>query len=158
MDNNNNIKTYYKEFPHLTVKNFTSNGDLSTDVNLDIFSRQIDESTFRGVSFVLFYSKGCCESYLKSFSNINKNLKSFSNPVNVYGYDIIQSGTLNNSIFSVLENAPYRIMGYPYLVVFFNGHFCTVYKPDNLPKSDILQNELFNYANKILNSNTCIKL
>jgi hypothetical protein len=78
--------------------------------------------------------------------------------VKVYGYDVIQSGTLNNSIFSVLQDAPYRILGYPYLVVFYNGHFCSVYKPDNLPSADILPNELFGYANKILTSKTCIRV
>ena len=155
MDNNNNITTYYNKFPHLTIKNFTTNGDLSSDINLDTFSRRVNPNSFSGVSFVLFYSKGCCENYLKCFSELHSKLPKNS-LINVYGYDVAQSGTLNNTIFSVLSNAPYRILGYPYLVVFYNGHFCSVYKPDNLPTADILQNELIKYAQKLLQNKTCI--
>ena len=157
MDNNNNITTYYNKFPHLNIQNFTTNGDLSTDTSLDTFSRRVDPNSFSGVSFVLFYSKGCCENYLKCFSDMYSNILPKNSTINVYGYDVAQPGTLNNTIFTVLSNAPYRILGYPYLVVFFNGHFCSVYKPDNLPTADILQSELIKYSQKILQNNMCVK-
>lgn len=156
MNDNNNITTYYNKFPHLNIQNFTTNGDLSIDINLDKFSRRVNSSSFNGISFVLFYSKGCCENYLKCFTDMYSKLPRNST-INVYGYDVAQSGTLNNTIFSVLSNAPYKINGYPYLVVFFNGHFCSVYKPDNLPTADILQSELIKYAQKILQNNMCMK-
>jgi hypothetical protein len=141
MSQNNSIE--------LNLENFTSAGNLSTDISQNIYQRQTNPNFFKGLSFVLFYSRPCCKDYIEVFKNIQSQNKQFS----VYLFET-SKGT-NSSIFSVLEHAPYRIMGFPYIVTYYDGNFCSVYRPNDLPTPENLTQELIKYSNKIANYNSC---
>lgn len=141
----------------LNLENFTSSGNLSSDVSLDVYKKTVDSFSFNGLSFVLFYSKPCCKDEIKVFNDLFNRQQSINNgrplPLKFFTYE--SSKGTNSAIFSILEHAPYRIMGFPYIVTFFNGEFCSVFKPNDLPSADKLSDELLNYANKISQKAFC---
>jgi hypothetical protein len=134
--------------PELNLENFNVYGQLTTDVNKEIENRKVDINNFSGLSFVLFYSKPCCKEYIKALEEIHSKIK----PFKVYLYQT-SKGT-NSSIFS-LKDAPYRIMGFPYVITYYDGYFCSVYKPNNLPEPNKLFEEFVKFSNKITNLNSC---
>ena len=143
--------------PQLNLDNFTSAGNLSTDVTLNVYNKQVNPNFYNGLSFVLFFSKPCCKDQLNVFNQLYSKLNIINSgrkiPIQFFTYE--SSKGTNSAIFSILEHAPYRIMGFPYIVSYFNGEFCSVYKPDNLPESDKLGEDLINYANKIIQKSFC---
>lgn len=147
----------YLELPKLDLVNFTSSGELSTDTSLSIYNRKVNPEYYKGLSFVLFYSNGCCYEYLNELNNINSKLPIYNKgkniPISIFVYDT-SKGT-NNTIHSVLEHSAYRIMGFPYIVTFFDGNFCSIYKPDNLPEPKDLAVNLLEYSNKLTTSSYC---
>ena len=46
-------------------------------------------------------------------------------------------------------------MGFPYIVTYYDGNFCSVYRPNDLPTPENLTQELVKYSNKISNYNSC---
>lgn len=143
--------------PQLFLENFTSSGNLTSDISSDIYSKKVDPYTFNGITFVMFFSKPCCKEEINVFGNLNKKINeiNYNKDINLkfYLYDV-SKGT-NSAIISILEHAPYRIMGYPYVVTFFNGEFCSVYRPNNLPESNKLENEIIEYGYKITQKSLC---
>jgi hypothetical protein len=153
----NNKTSNNMNVPQLNLENFTSSGNLSTDTSLNIYSKTTNYSYYNGLTFVLFYSKPCCKDEIEVFKVLNSKLNQINStrniPLKFYIYETSR-GT-NSAIFSILEHASYRIMGFPYIVTYFNGEFCSVYKPNDLPESNILENELIKYANKISQKSSC---
>jgi hypothetical protein len=141
MSQNNSIE--------LNLENFTSAGNLSTDISQNIYQKKTNPLFYKGLSFVLFYSRPCCKDYIEVFNK----MKSQNFPFSVYLFET-SKGT-NSSIFSVLEHAPYRIMGFPYIVSYYDGNFCSVYRPNDLPTSETLSQDIVKYSNKIVNYNSC---
>ena len=141
MSQNNSIE--------LNLENFTSAGNLSTDISQNIYQKKTNSLFYKGLSFVLFYSRPCCKDYIEVFNK----MKSQNFPFSVYLFET-SKGT-NSSIFSVLEHAPYRIMGFPYIVSYYDGNFCSVYRPNELPTPEMLSQDLVKYSNKIVNHNSC---
>ena len=143
--------------PQLILENFTSSGNLTTDTNSDIYSKKVDPNTFKGITFVMFFSKPCCKDEIKVFEDLNRRINEINLnrhlPLKFYLYEVSR-GT-NSAIVSILEHAPYRIMGYPYVVTFFNGEFCSVYRPNALPEPDKLANEIVAYGYKITQKSLC---
>lgn len=141
----------------LNLSNFTSSGNLSSDTSLDIYSKKVDSSSYQGLSFVLFYSKPCCKDEIKVFTDLHNKQNSLNSqrsiPVKFYLYE--SSKGTNSAIFSILEHAPYRIMGFPSIITYFNGEFCSLYRPNNLPEADKLENDILIYANKLNNVALC---
>ena len=105
----------------------------------------------------MFFSKPCCKDEIKVFEDLNKRINDINAnraiPLKFYLYEV-GKGT-NSAIISILEHAPYRIMGYPYVVTFFNGEFCSVYRPNALPEPDKLANEIVSYGYKITQKSLC---
>lgn len=143
--------------PHLFLENFTSSGNLSSDISVDIYSKKVDPDTFKGLSFVMFYSKPCCKEEIKVFNELHTRINeiNLNKPIslNFYLYEV-SKGT-NSAIISILKDAPYRIMGYPYVVTYFNGEFCSLYRPNDLPDSDKLANDILLYGYKITQKSLC---
>ena len=143
--------------PQLFLENFTSSGNLTTDTNADIYSKKVDPNTFKGITFVMFFSKPCCKDEIKVFEDLNRRINEINLnrplPLKFYLYEVSR-GT-NSAIVSILEHAPYRIMGYPYVVTFFNGEFCSVYRPNDLPEPDKFANEIVAYGYKITQKSLC---
>ena len=143
--------------PQLFLENFTSSGNLTSDTNSDIYSKKVDPNTFNGITFIMFFSKPCCKEEIKVFEDLNKRINEINSnrpiPLKFYLYEV-SKGT-NSAIISILEHAPYRIMGYPYVVTFFNGEFCSIYRPDALPEPDKLANEIVTYGYKITQKSLC---
>ena len=149
MFKSNNSNDVSSNIPELNLFNFNSSGNISNNnSNLN----------YQGLSFVLFWSKGCCQEEIKVFKQLYSELNTINMnrqlPLNFFIYE--SSKGTNSAIFSgVFEHAPYRIYGFPTVVVYYNGEFCSVYKRDNLPEANQLANELINYANKITQKSFC---
>ena len=143
--------------PHLNLENFTSSGNLTSDISSDIYSKKVDSLTFKGLSFVMFYSKPCCKDEIKVFNDLFLKINEINSKsqvlLNFYLYEV-SKGT-NSAIVSILKDAPYRIMGYPYVVTYFNGEFCSLYRPNNLPEPDKLANDIISYGYKITQKSFC---
>jgi hypothetical protein len=131
---------------HLNLTNFNTSGNLISD----------KQYNFEGLSFVMFYSKPCCVEEINVFNDLHNNIQvintSSSIRLNFYLYEV---KGINTSIVSILKDAPYRIMGYPYVVTFFNGEFCSVYRPNDLPEPNKLSNDIINYGRKISQKVMC---
>ena len=143
--------------PHLNLDNFTSSGNLTSDVHSDIYSKKVDNVNFKGLTFVMFYSKPCCKDEIKVFNDLHSKINEINSNsqvlLNFYLYEV-SKGT-NSAIVSILKDAPYRIMGYPYVVTYFNGEFCSLYRPNNLPEPDKLANDIISYGYKITQKSFC---
>jgi len=140
--------------PQLYFTNFTSSGNLSSDVNKSINDRTVDPIKYEGITFVMFYSTPCCLQEINVFNEIHNNINTMNTLVPMHFY-IYQVNKGTNSAINSLPNAPYRIMGYPYIVTFYNGTFCSVYKPDDIPEPHLLANDIINYGNKITTKSIC---
>jgi hypothetical protein len=146
MFKSNNSNDTKSGIPELNLFNFNSSGNIN------------DNSNYQGLSFVLFWSKGCCQEEIKVFKELHSELNNINMnrqlPLKFFIYE--SSKGMNSAIFSgIFEHAPYRIYGFPTVVVYYNGEFCSVYKPDNLPEANKLANELINYANKVTQKSFC---